>query len=83
MPTSQQSRSAKLEFTDHLKTGSNDQAGMALFFHDDTLFPYKYERASWRNKKKGEEKVEFEVEKSTKNSNIIKVTGIIQVYRKM
>jgi hypothetical protein len=81
-----QTRSAKLEFTDHLNPKTNnfksqnlEKAGVTLAFEHHTLYPDRYERASMRKKNvKVEDKVKFEIEKSTKNSNIIKVTGICE-----
>ena len=80
-----QTRSAKLEFTDHLNPTNNfnsqthEKAGVTLAFEHHTLYPDRYQGASMRKKNvKVQDKVEFEIEKSTKNSNIIKVTGICQ-----
>ena len=78
VPNNQINRSAKLEFTDHLNPtnlNSHDVAGVTLAYSDFTLYPERY-RTAYRAKDSEEDgNVKFEVERVTKNTNIIKMTG--------
>ena len=59
---------------------NQNKAGLNLAFSDYTLYPEKFERSSMKGKKKTKQDVTFEIEKSTKNSNIIKVTGKLYIF---
>ena len=71
------SKSAALEFAEQqTRRASNrghEVAGVTLAYSEFTLFPDKF--TSQETPGKLGEKVEMEIEKSTKNSRLIKVTG--------